>query len=84
MAAGSSARLWTLEMPTLEPRLAGFTKSGYSSAFSIWRVQRLGSAFHSARVRARYGVCGRPAAAKSFFITSLSMPAAEPSTPEPT
>ena len=31
-----------------------------------------------------YGQTGRPSAAKSFFITALSIPTADPSTPAPT
>ena len=44
----------------------------------------MGSARHSLRMRLTCGVWGRPAAAKSCFMVVLSMPVAEPRTPEPT
>ena len=83
MAGTSSAWALTLEMPTLEPRLAGLTNSGKPSvAMPASTPARL--RVHSARTNERESTIGRPAAANNTFITALSMPAAEASTPGPT
>ena len=83
-AGRNSLRLCALEMPTDEPRLAGFTKTGYLSAASTCAMAFRGARSHSARSSVTCLTMGNLAWAKSRFITSLSMPAAEPSTPEPT
>ena len=83
IAGTSSAGVLTLEMPTLEPRLAGFTNTGKPSAAMPARTpSRL--RVHSARTNARAWTTGNPAAANNTFITALSMPAADASTPGPT
>ena len=71
-------------MPTDEPRFAGFTNTGYFSAFSICATALRGDFSHSARSTVTCFTIGSLACAKRRFITSLSMPADEPRTPEPT
>ena len=84
MAAASSLRSRTLLMPTDDPRLAGFTNTGYCSFSSIILVHLRGFAFHSPRSSVTCFTMGKPAIANIFFMASLSMPTDEPSTPDPT
>ena len=68
-------------MPTDEPRFAGFTKSGRPS----WsRASSKSIGFDEYLLAAINRATGMPASLSNRFITSLSMPMAEPSTPAPT
>ena len=84
MAAPSSSRSLTFEIPTEEPRFAGLTKTGYFNSDSICFLTFFASASHRLRNTVTCFTMGSPAAEKSRFITSLSIPAAEPRTPAPT
>ena len=84
MAASSSLRSCTLQIPTELPRLAGLANTGYFSVFSISRRTFLGSLSHCERSTVTCFTISNPAWRKRRFMTSLSMPAAEPSTPAPT
>ena len=70
-------------MPTLEPRLAGLTNTGIAQFVADARRDpgRIPVPLMAQRDEIRSD--GKAAAANSFFITALSMPAAEPSTPQP-
>ena len=84
MAGPSSFRSCAFEIPTDDPRFAGFTKTGYFSLLSTSFSTFLG--LHSNRPRSTVTcfTMGNPAARNKDFIMSLSMPAEEPSTPAPT
>ena len=83
MAASSWSAVRTFEMPTLEPRLAGFTNSGRPSASARWRTDA-GSCRQSKAVQAHQRVCGSPWASNTCFISTLSIPTADAATPGPT
>ena len=84
MAAGSSAAALTLLMPTLEPRLQGFTKQGTPTASTTSRARAVRRARQSRRRTITCSTTGRPWARNTVFIVALSMPTAEASTPAPT
>ncbi len=71
-------------MPTDEPALAGFVKRGKPSAAATSASTRLGSALKASSRIVRKLVTGTAASRSSLFITSLSIPMAEPNTPAPT
>ncbi len=71
-------------MPTDDPRLAGFTKSGSPRLWTTEPHTRPGFASKSRLRTATHGSTGSPAAASRRLATSLSICSAEPSTPEPT
>ena len=83
-AAAKASGALTLLMPTLEPRLAGFTKQGNPIWAATAASTVAGAAAHSCRFSDRYGTTGRPWARNMSFMATLSMPSAEPSTPAPT
>ena len=58
--AGSSAAALTLLMPTLEPRLQGFTKQGTPSASTISRARAVRRARQSRRRTITCSTMGRP------------------------
>ena len=73
-------------MPTQEPRLAGLTKSGYLKRRLDLVEDGLGLALRSGE-RVKPDVAARPGGPRRWnaaFITILSMPTAEPTTPAPT
>ena len=82
IAARSPSRVFAFEMPTLEPRLAGLTNSGYAER-RRHRAQRPRPRSRASRARSttRMRTTGSPRAAKTTFIIALSMPTAEASTP---
>jgi hypothetical protein len=84
MAGPSSLRSCALLIPTDDPRFAGLTKSGYFSEDSSLVMIFRGLFCHSRRRNVTCLVMGNPAARKRRFIISLSMPVAEPTTPDPT
>ena len=84
IAARRSSSDFAFEIPTLDPRFAGFTKTGNRSSFVTRAAMPFASAFHSRRSTTRYGPTGSVWAMNSVFITALSMPTADPSTPAPT
>ena len=61
--------------------LAGFTNTGYPSSRCTRAVIDEASRSHSRRITVRCFTMGSPDAAKSVFITALSIPTAEPTTP---
>src|SRR5665811_668174 len=70
-------------MPRLEPARAGFTKTGRPRPATV-SVQTVGLASHAPGRSTANRPMGRPCAANSSFMTCLSMPTAEASTPAPT
>src|SRR5205807_897309 len=66
------------------PRFAGFTNTGYFSLLSASFWIFFGSLSQVLRKNVTCFTIGSPAARNSDFMMSLSMPAAEPSTPAPT
>src|SRR5271168_3149668 len=83
-AAGKSAARRTLVMPTDEPSVAGFTNTGKRNLRATAFFTASGFACHSARMTTRHSTTGIRASRNRRFCTSLSMPTAEASTPEPT
>src|SRR4051812_32563115 len=81
IAASNSTRLCGFETPTEEPMFAGFTKQGRDNSCSTRAANSLASPLS---LSSRYRACGRPAALNARFIITLSMPTADPSTPDPT
>ena len=82
--ASSSARVFTLWMPTDEPRFAGFTKSGSRARASTRSTQPRGSRASSALRTHTHGTHRDARAARAAAsLTSLSIWIAEPSTPAP-
>ena len=71
-------------MPTLDPRFAGLTNTGYPSCPVTRAITVAGADIHSSRSTTRYFACGNPRAANTSLATALSMPTAEASTPAPT
>ena len=88
MAGPSSLRSCAFEIPTDDPRFAGFTKTGYFSLLSTSFCNFFGASFDMPSNWLRKTVTcftmGNPAARNNDFMMSLSMPAEEPSTPAPT
>ena len=78
MAAGNSCQLSTLEMPIEEPPRAGLTNTGRPSS------SRSSSVSSARPCRTTSGPVGMLASRAIFLVNSLSMPAAEASTPLPT
>ncbi len=77
MAARNSSQLRAFEIPTEEPKFAGFTNIGYPhGAHSRGRS--------SPRRSVMYSATGNPRSFASRFITSLSIATDDPSTPAPT
>ena len=72
------------EIPTDDPRFAGFTNTGYFSLLSTSFWTFFGALSQSLRSTVTCFTMGSPAALNNDFMTSLSMPAAEPRTPAPT
>src|ERR1041384_5279460 len=83
-AGPSSERLWTFDMPTLDPRLAGFTNKGYFIIRSMSEIVLFGEALKDSDVNQTYGVTGIFTCSQSCFVTTLSIPTLDPSTPAPT
>ena len=84
MAGPSSLRSCAFEIPTDDPRFAGFTKTGYFSLLSTSFCTFFGSRSNWLRNTVTCFTMGNPAARNKDFMMSLSMPAEEPSTPAPT
>ncbi len=78
IAAGSAAQSSTRLIPIDEPPRAGLTNTGSPSR--SWSA----SASDAPARTTAYGPTGRPSAASSFLVNSLSIATALPSTPEPT
>ena len=81
IAASSSARSSTREIPIDDPARAGFTNTGNPSA-SISRARERGDVAGDAAPPRRSPAS--PAASKAARMYSLSMPIADASTPAPT
>jgi len=62
-------------MPTLEPRRAGFTQTGWPNPEAI--------ALQSSSPARQYSTCGMPCLARRSLKTSLSIQIADASTSEP-
>ena len=73
-----SARL----MPMEEPRFEGFTYTGNESSFITRLSTPARLRFHSERSTHTSLSTGKPQALNMRFMAILSMPSAEPSTPE--
>ena len=77
-AAGNSSQESTLEMPIDDPPRAGLTNTGNP------RRPRSESASSSPSASTACSPTGMPPATARFLVRSLSMPAADASTPGPT
>jgi hypothetical protein len=84
MAGPSSAASCAFEMPTLDPRFAGLTNSGNPSVSAAVRAIASLDAAHCVAVTLIDSHTFNPRAANSTFMTALSMPTADASTPQPT
>ena len=72
----------TLVIPTDEPSVAGFAKTGKPKP-ATRAATPSGSSRHSGSRTTSCGTTGSPAAAKSTFCTALSIPTADPGPPLP-
>ena len=81
MAAARSARSATRDTPTDEPRLAGFTNTGYDRPAASTRSSMSSSSVSRTPSQPAWG---SPLAARTSLALRLSMHSAEASTPEPT
>ncbi len=84
IAAASSFASCALVIPTELPSVAGFTNTGKRNFLRIARRIFPREFSHSARGMARNSPTGSLACRNRRFCMSLSMPTAEPITPEPT
>ena len=76
--ASSSARSCTFEIPTDDPRFAGFTNIGNGSRGTTSAVSSV------PRDSVTYSTTGSPRSRQTRFIISLSMERDDASTPAPT
>ena len=79
-AAASPSGAVTLLMPTLEPRLAGFTKQGYPKALTASASAAPNRRFRSTT----WSATAMPTPRSTYLTLSLSMVSAEAATPDPT